>query len=125
MQLLIYKILSEESPHYWKQLNKEILPSVEPRIKKCLKSNHSKTRDDVFRLNFCLIFDYHGIVVSKWILFKRIFGDQKLLLSHITNINNFRSALMHSREIDVPTRKLAEASLVWFDTIFSNNLIAC
>ena len=39
MRMLIDKVLLEESPHYWKQLSKEILSSVEPRIKKWLKSN--------------------------------------------------------------------------------------
>jgi len=120
MRTSIDKILSKESPHYFKNLNNDIRSSIEPRIKNYLKSNPTQSKENIFPLDFCLVFDYYNIIISKWNRFKPIFGDQKGLKNHITNINNFRNALMHSREIDTPTRKLAEASLVWFDNIFKN-----
>ena len=118
MRLLIDQILSNESPHYWKILSSEIRASVEPRIKNWLKSNPTKKREDILPLDFCLIFEYYDIIILKWKKFKPFFGDQKELEKHISNINSFRNALMHSREVDIPTKKLAEASLIWFENIF-------
>lgn len=103
---------------YWNRLHPEFIERVELRIKNWLKTNPSRKREDANPLDFCQIYDYFKIIKTYWKEFEIIFISKSEIEKHFHNITEFRNAMMHSREIDLSIRKLAEGSLIWFNQIF-------
>ena len=118
IRTLIDKKLTEVSPSYWDSISSDRKAVIESRMNDWLKKNPTKTDADISPLDFCVIFDYQKIIIEKWDVFNSFFGSKSELRKHFENINSFRNALMHSREIDKTTKKLAEASFLWFEPIF-------
>jgi hypothetical protein len=102
----------------WQNLNKEFTDKVEERITQWLNKHPSEKRDSVRSIDFCLIMDYFRVIKMNWALFEPIFKSRTELEKHFLHINELRNAIKHSRKVDLATKKLAEASLVWFEQIF-------
>ena len=102
----------------WQNLNKEFTDKVEERITQWLNKHPSEKRENVRPIDFCLIMDYFRIMKINWALFEPTFKSKTELEKHFLHINELRNAIKHSRKVDLATKKLAEASLVWFEQIF-------
>jgi hypothetical protein len=75
--------------------------------------------EEIKPLDFCFIMDYFKIIKSNWDLFEPMFKSRTELEKHFLNINDFRNAIKHPRrKVDLATKKLAEASLIWFNQVF-------
>lgn len=105
----------------WEELNKEFTDKIEERITQWLNKHPSEKRDSIRPIDFCLIMDYFRIMKMNWNLFEPIFKSRTELEKHFLHINELRNAIKHSRKVDLATKKLAEASLVWFEQIFGGN----
>ena len=118
MRGLIAATLGSVKPSYWEGLNPDFKESIELRIRDWLKTNPTRQRSEVNPLDFCQILDYFKILRFYWSEFEPSFGSKKEVEKHFLNVNSFRNSIMHSRETELSTRKLAEGSLIWFNQIF-------
>ena len=107
---------------YWRDMPPDFKDRVEQRITNWLKTNPARQRGEVNPLDFCQIFDYFKVIKRFWSEFENIFISKSKLEKHFENISEFRNSMMHSRDIDLSTRKFAEGSLIWFDQLFEKNL---
>ena len=103
----------------WEDLSKDFTEKVEERITQWLNKHPSEKRESVRPIVFCLIMDYFRIIKMNWTLFEPTFKSRTELEKHFLHINELRNAIKHSRKVDLATKKLAEASLVWFEQIFN------
>jgi len=103
----------------WDKLDPGFRQGIESRQKDWLKQNPTHKSEKHRLIDYCQIMEYFNIIKANWDFFESIFKSKSELKKHFENINNFRNAFMHSRPIELSTKKLAEASLIWFDNILS------
>ena len=119
IRALLDTTLRETNVDYWRTTGTpEFRQAIEERIADWLKTNPLRTRSEAREVDFCQILDYLKVAKAHWNVFEPIFKSRSDLDVHLMNVNNFRKALMHSREIDFTTRQLALGSLSWFDDVF-------
>ena len=118
LRKLINDKMQSINPAYWEDMPSDFKDRIEQRITNWLKTNPSRQREEVNPLDFCQIFDYFKVIKRFWNNFENIFVSKSKLEKHFENISEFRNSMMHSRDIDLSTRKFAEGSLIWFDQIF-------
>jgi len=115
---LIDDKLGKEDESYWTtKLNTDFTNKVEERITQWLTKHPHEKREKLSPIDFCLVMDYYRIIKMNWNLFEPIFKSRTELEKQFLYINELRNAIKHSREVDIATRKHAEASLVWFEQI--------
>jgi|GEM_PF-1192642 len=118
IRLFINDELSKSSSNYWSSnVPENLRDDVEKRITSYLSKHPLENRDNIDPIDFCNIMNYFRIIKSNWETFKEYFKSRTELEKHFLNINELRNAVRHSRDVDMVTRKLAEASLLWFNNI--------
>ena len=112
--------LQKSSINYWdEKIPEEMKKSTDDRIRQWLSKHPGTSMEEIKPLDFCFIMDYFKIIKSNWDLFEPMFKSRTELEKHFLNINDFRNAIKHpGRKVDLATKKLAEASLIWFDQVF-------
>ncbi len=114
----IHAKLSAIENNYWNnKLPKDFTEKVEERITTWLQKHPHEKREQVDPLDFCQIMDYFKIIRSTWETFEPIFKSRTEIEKHLLHINELRNAVKHTRQLDLPTKKLAEGSLLWFEQV--------
>jgi hypothetical protein len=119
MRSLLNSTLRKIAGDYWQNTGSpEFRHGIEDRIAGWLKANPGRKRNEAREVDFCQILEYLKIARAHWKTFEPIFRSRSDLEAHLKNVNNFRNALMHNREIDLATQQLALGSLSWFGEVF-------
>jgi hypothetical protein len=113
--------LNEKDADYWNNLDPGFRRKIEERLQDWIKKNPYQSNEEQRLIDYCQIMEYFNIIKANWIHFAPIMKSKSELKKHFENINNFRNSFMHSRKIDLTTKKLAEASFIWFGNILHHD----
>jgi len=91
------------------------------RLQDWLKKNPYQSKESQRLIDYCQIMEYFSIIKANWNYFEPVMKSKSELKKHFENINDFRNGFMHSRNVDLATKKLAEASFIWFGNILPHN----
>jgi hypothetical protein len=117
---------SRQGEDYWKQcVPFEVRTNAEKRIGEAL-ARFPDLKKEEFRshrrkLDYCNVMDYFTIMSNSanWPLFQAVFRKRPDLERYMSGLNEYRNAVMHSREMTELVEKNGEASLIWFETVLS------
>ena len=117
---------TKHGENYWKQcVPLEIRENAEKRIGEALV-RYPDLKKEEFRshrrkLDYCNVMDYFTIMSNgaNWPAFRPIFRKRDDLQRYMSGLNDYRNAVMHSREMTELVEKNGEAALIWFETVLS------
>lgn len=111
---------------YWKQcIPLDVRENAEKRIGDALAKFSDLKKED-FRshrrkLDYCNLMDYLPIMnnAANWPDFRSVFRKKDDLQRYLSGLNDYRNAVMHSRDMTELVEKNGEAALIWFETVLS------
>jgi hypothetical protein len=111
---------------YWKQsIPPDVRENAEERIGEAL-ARYPDLKMDEFRshrrkLDYCNVMDYFTIMGNgaNWPVFQPVFRKKDDLQRYMSGMNEYRNAVMHSRDMTELVEKNGEAALIWFETVLS------
>ena len=121
MREFIEDTLNNKDVDYWKNLDPGFRRKIESRQQDWIKKNPYQSIEVQRLIDFCQIMEYFSIIKANWNYFEPVMKSKSELKKHFENINNFRNGYMHSRNVDLTTKKLAEASFIWFGNILPHD----
>jgi len=117
---------SKNGENYWKQcIPPDVRDNAEKRIGEALAKfpdlKKEEFRSHRRKLDYCNVMDYLGITSNggNWSLFQPIFRKKEDLQRYMSGLNEYRNAVMHSRDMTELIEKNGEAALIWFETVLS------
>ncbi len=117
---------TKNGENYWKQaIPIDIRENAEKRIGDAL-AKYPDMKKEEFRshrrkLDYCNVMDYFTMMSSNtnWPAFKPVFRKRDDLQRYMSGLNEYRNAVMHSRDMTELVQKNGEAALIWFETVLS------
>jgi hypothetical protein len=113
---------------YWdKCINRKLVKKVDGRIEQYVRNTPGASKQEFNyprkRLDFCDVSDYSKIILGdNWNEFSNIFRSEIEFERYLHDLNEYRNAVKHNRNIDTLLEYRAKAAVIWFARVLDIDL---